>query len=75
MDALSTELTHLLSLMAPPYRDAWIEYCKIKARGLAKHYPEDYAQLPSLLDTEITKLAQATTFTPTEDTGTPPESS
>jgi hypothetical protein len=75
MDALSTELAHLLNLMAPPYREAWIEYCEIKAEKLAKYHPEDYALLPSLLEAEIMKLAQATTFTPTEGTGTPPESS
>lgn len=75
MDALSTELVHLRNLMSEPYHEAWVKYCQAKARALAKHYPEDYGPLPGLLEVEIKKLAQATTFTSMEGTGTPPESS
>jgi hypothetical protein len=46
---LETELQHLLNLMAEPYRENWETYCLWKAKGLAKHYPEDYAELPSRL--------------------------
>lgn len=55
MTPLETELQHLLNLMAPPYRENWETYCLWKAKGLAKHYPEDYAELPSRLKKAISK--------------------
>ena len=53
MTPCETELEHLMNLCAPPYRDNWIEYVTWKARGLAKHYPEDYQDLPRLLQERL----------------------
>jgi len=49
MTPLETELQHLLSLMAPPYRDNWKAYCWAKANALAETDPEFYAGLPQRL--------------------------
>lgn len=48
-DSLEYELTHLMGLAAPPYRACWVEYVTVKAKLLAKHYPEEYSTLPALL--------------------------
>lgn len=53
MDALQTELAHLVALMAPPYRDAWRQYCWAKANVLAEGNPTEYGELPKLLAREM----------------------
>lgn len=55
MTELEQELTHLLNLAASPYRECWIDYIRVKARGLAKYYPEIYLSLPSRLEAELSK--------------------
>lgn len=49
MTPLETELAHLVSLMAPPYREQWKAYCWAKANALAESCPADYAGLPAAL--------------------------
>jgi hypothetical protein len=49
MTNLETELTHLVALMADPYRENWKAYCWAKAQILAQHNPADYAGLPAAL--------------------------
>jgi len=49
-ESLQYELQHLLNLSAPPYRESWDAYIRAKARGLAKHYPQDYSELPRMLE-------------------------
>lgn len=49
MTPLEMELRHLISLMAPPYRDNWKAYCWAKAQILAEHNAKDYAGLPAAL--------------------------
>lgn len=49
MTSIETELAHLVSLMAPPYRENWKAYCWAKAQILAEHNPKDYPELPSRL--------------------------
>lgn len=55
--ALNVELTHLLALAAYPYRECWVEYVTVKAKLLAKHYPEEYLTLPALLSEALKKPA------------------
>lgn len=47
MTPLQTELAHLVR-MAQTHQ-AFAEFAEWKARGLAKHYPQEYAELPALL--------------------------
>lgn len=48
-ESLLYELNHLVALAAEPYRASWVEYVTLKAKLLAKHYPEEYQTLPALL--------------------------
>jgi hypothetical protein len=49
MTHMETELTHLVSLMQPPFREQWKAYCWAKANALAASSPADYADLPAAL--------------------------
>lgn len=49
MDALQTELSHLVNLMAEPWREQWKSYCWAKAVYLSESNPNEYATLPQLL--------------------------
>lgn len=49
MTALQTELSHLVNLMAEPWREQWKSYCWAKAVYLAESNPQDYASLPQML--------------------------
>ncbi|RZI60664.1 MAG: hypothetical protein EOP14_00065 [Pseudomonas sp.] len=48
-ESLKCELTHLVNLCAEPYREVWAAYVWAKAKGLARHDPETYSDLPRLL--------------------------
>lgn len=54
-ESLQYELTHLVGLAAAPYREYWTAYVKAKAKGLAKHYPEEYSQLPQMLEKALSQ--------------------
>lgn len=53
-ESLLYELNHLVNLCAPPYRESWSAYAWAKAKGLAEHDPETYADLPRLLKEAMT---------------------
>ena len=48
-ESLQYELTHLVNLCAPPYRESWRNYVWAKAQILARSNPETYSELPALL--------------------------
>jgi hypothetical protein len=54
-------LTHLVSLMAPPFREAWRQYCWRRAKELAKD-PE-LADPPAQLSLRLLESGTATTKT------------
>lgn len=65
MDSLQQELTHLVALMAAPFRESWKQYAWAKANILAQHDPFTYAELPRLL-----QAAMKSTSTSTPESGT-----
>lgn len=65
MTPLNTELQHLISLMAPPFREHWKAYCWTKANILAESNPQDYQDLPARL-----KEAMSAPSSPSEAPGT-----
>lgn len=67
MDALQTELAHLIALMAPPYRSSWDRYCWAKANILAESNPVDYASLPQLLKEVMQPKSSASVDAGTQD--------
>lgn len=46
---LTRELDHLVSLLQPPYREAWRAYVWQKANAMAREFPDLYADLPAAL--------------------------
>lgn len=49
MNQAQSELNWMLELLKPPYTEGWETYCEKKAEGLARKYPQEYADLPRLL--------------------------
>ena len=49
MTPAESELQWLLTLLKPPYTQGWSAYCEKKAEGLARKYPQEYADLPVML--------------------------
>lgn len=64
---LADHLSHLLTLMEPPFTQAWRAYCWQRAQDIAMD-PE-MSELPSLLTAEMQKRSKASTPTPKSTEG------
>lgn len=59
MTPAESELQWLLTLLKPPYTQGWSAYCEKKAEGLARKYPQEYAELPVMLREARGRLSSA----------------
>lgn len=74
MTASETELAWLLILLKPPYTQGWKAYCEKKAEGLARKYPQDYADLPAMLAEAMSQQSSPSVEADTENSQTTPKS-
>ena len=74
MTNLQTELSHLINLMAAPYRESWKTYCWAKAVYLSESNPHEYGDLPRQLKEAMLRQSSTSAASATGSSATTPES-
>jgi hypothetical protein len=73
MTNLQVELSHLINLMAAPYRESWKTYCWAKAVYLSESNPHEYSELPRLLKEAMLQQSSTSEASDTASSATTPE--